>query len=319
MNDIPRTIGHYVVWEEIARRGYVTLYRGYDPDLKQEVAVRLFHYHLAQHPTLWEKVRHYLEQLQASTPTHPGIVPILAWGFTETDKVYMVSRMVRGTKLAEVLKRKSGEKRYDAHDTLHLLNALAEILEVAHRHGVVHGALKPNNIFLVPGQDGKIAVQICDFGMMNLLNLITRTTEPTAFGFGDAPYMSPQQVWAEPDSPACDRYAMGVIAFYALTGNHPYDIRNTPDIYFHHQYDPLPDILTYRSDLPPRLKEYFQKALAKKAVERFPSAQAMAKEFQQIVAPKNTVASPTWWELVAYVTLATTLLCILGWWVANGS
>lgn len=300
MNSSLQQIGNYLVWEEIARRGYMTLYRGYDPDQEHEVIVRLFHCHLAQNGDLLEEVTLYLTELQALTRIHPGIVPILAWDFVEHDKVYVVTPKLAGRKLADELEQRT----YSEVETLYLLESLATIIDFAHQQGLVHGGLKPNNIFVLSSEDEPLKVQVCDFGMMTLLNLITRKADPTALGFGDAPYMSPEQARGGPDTPACNLYAMGVIAFYALTQEHPYDGNNTPDVLFHHLHNSIPDISDYRSDLTPALTDYFYRALAKSATARFASGELLAQSFRTLVIPPSSGVNPTWFVLFVCVAVA---------------
>ncbi len=133
-------------------------------------------------------------------------------------------------------------------------------LEEAHKK-IIHRDLKPENIL------GNTTLQICDFGLAKLID--SRTRSRTFKGSGTLPYMAPECWTFDHNSPAMDIYSLGIIFFEILTKKLPFDGTNENELKDQHLFQQLPDLNTFRSDVPIKLVELISKMTNKRASDRY--------------------------------------------------
>jgi serine/threonine-protein kinase len=207
-----RVGGRYVLRGELGRGGMATVHRAVDEVLEREVAVKLLHAHLASDPAFLDRFRR--EARAAAALAHPNVVAVHDWGEAE-DGAYLVLQLIEGPSLREVLRRHG---RLRPEQALGVLAPAAAGLGSAHRAGLVHRDVKPENLLL--GDDGQ--VHVTDFGLARAAASATSTFGADVL-VGSPHYLSPEAVRGEPLDPRADVYALGVTLFECLTGRPPFE------------------------------------------------------------------------------------------------
>jgi serine/threonine-protein kinase len=255
--------GHYAVEAEVGRGGMAVVYRATDVRLRRKVALKVLPPELAFREEV--KRRFLREAEMAAGLAHPHIVPI--YSVDERDGlVWMAMGLVDGESLAERLHR---EPRPPVDVVRRVLREVCEALEYAHREGVVHRDIKPDNILLERGTGRAL---VTDFGIARAAEGDQRLTA-TGIAVGTPAYMSPEQAMGEREVDGrADLYALGIVGYQMLAGELPFQASNTPTMLMKHLSErprPLRDV---RADLPGNLIYAIDRALAKSRDERWPNA-----------------------------------------------
>src|SRR5262245_28667108 len=211
-----RRIGPYELLEPIGRGGMGSVYlaRRADKEFEERVAIKLVRPGAFSEQALR---RFRFERQTLANLSHPGIARLLDGGTTEDGVPYFVMEHVAGLPIDEFC----GARDLPLEERLRLFRDVCDAVQHAHRNLVVHRDLKPSNI-LVTG-DGR--VKLLDFGIARLLPEageqppgLTRTFERVM----TPEYASPEQIRGEPVTTGSDVYALGVLLYRLLTGEHPY-------------------------------------------------------------------------------------------------
>jgi serine/threonine protein kinase len=215
---------------------------------------------------------------------HPHILPVLGYG-EAVDLVYMVLPFMPGGTLATYLANfPHGLPLSEAAD---LLEQMAEAVDYAHQHGVIHRDLKPTNVL----RDAHGQLFLSDFGIARLLPVGDGTTRLadgqapltlTATGqvLGTPIYMAPEQIGGARVGPAVDLYALGIVLYQMVTGAVPFQAETPLGLAIQHAQEPPPPPAGKRCDLPAPAAAAIVRALAKHPDERFASALALARAFR---------------------------------------
>ena len=265
-SNIPLKIGRYEIRDELGRGGMATVYRGYDPQVKRFVAVKVLPRELLHDPNFRARFAREAETIAALE--HQAIVPLYDYGeVAETGQPYFVMRLMPGGSLADKLKGQP----LPPQECARILSRLAGALDEAHRRGFIHRDLKPGNILF--DQHGE--AYISDFG---IAKLVSGSTTFTGSGVVGTPsYMSPEQGRGEKDIDGrSDVYALGAILFEMLTGEMPYQADTPVGVMLMHLTEPVPRVLEVKPDLPPGCETVIERALAKDRTERFGTAGDLA-------------------------------------------
>ncbi|MEX2503258.1 MAG: Stk1 family PASTA domain-containing Ser/Thr kinase [Egicoccus sp.] len=239
-----RVGGRYVLRGEIGRGGMATVHRAVDEVLEREVAVKLLHAHLAHDPAFLDRFRR--EARAAAALAHPNVVAVHDWG--ESDEgAYLVLQLVEGPSLRAVLRRHG---RLTPEQALGVLAPAAAGLGAAHRAGLVHRDVKPENLLL--GHDGQ--VHVTDFGLARAAASATSTFGADVL-VGSPHYLSPEAVRNEPLDPRSDVYALGVTLFECLTGRPPHEGESPFATAVAHTSQRVPPPSSLVDDIPPELDE----------------------------------------------------------------
>jgi hypothetical protein len=202
-------LARYELRRRLGAGGMGVVYLAWDERLEREVAVKRI---AAQHDPEGRGER---EALAAARLSHPGIVALYESG-RDDDAVYLVSEIVRGHTLAELLR--DGE--LSDREAVRIGAALCGALEHAHARGVIHRDVKPSNILCPddPEVAGSVA-KLADFGIARMADhdVLTRTGDI----MGTLAYMAPEQARGERIDGAADVYALGVVLYEALAGANP--------------------------------------------------------------------------------------------------
>jgi serine/threonine-protein kinase len=175
-----------------------------DSPAPSHVAVKVLRPELARSPELLAAFEREAET--AARIRHPNVVRVLTRGALPGGPPYLVAELLRGLDLAGTLAR---ARPLAPRRAVHIARGVASGLEAAHREGIVHGDLKPENIFLVHAKDGSEIVKLLDFGAS------------CSSGRGTPGYAAPELAREGNGSVASDIYSLGVVLFEMLTGRPP--------------------------------------------------------------------------------------------------
>jgi eukaryotic-like serine/threonine-protein kinase len=245
----PRLVlDRYRLERRLGAGGFGVVWLGWDEKLEREVAVKA----IPRERGVGERVER--EARAAARLNHPGIVGVYELA-SDVDEIYLVSELVRGRTLAELLRAGAISDR----DVARIGEALCEALEHAHARGVIHRDVKPQNVMVVaePAAGAGFA-KLTDFGVAHVVSgdSLTRTGDVV----GTLAYMAPEQADGERVTPACDVYSMALTLYEAWTGTNPVRAGG-PAATARRLGRPLPSLAALRRDLPLELCDAIDAAL----------------------------------------------------------
>jgi serine/threonine protein kinase len=270
------TIGQYTLKEQLGAGGMGVVYRGYQPTLDREVAVKILPPSLANQEGYMERFTR--EARTAAALEHAHIVPIYDYG-TQQELSYVVMRLLTGGSLAQRMQQRLKENlpMPSAGEVSRMLKEIASALDYAHSRGVVHRDIKAGNIMF----DNHGSAYLVDFGIAKLVDNLGLTGSGLAVG--TPTHMSPEQWRGEAITPATDQYALGVVIFELIAGKLPFESSTAYALMHKHLHEPPTPLHTVRPDLSLEVERVLQQAMAKDPQERYPTATAFANEFEQAV------------------------------------
>ncbi|AEG44558.1 Stk1 family PASTA domain-containing Ser/Thr kinase [Isoptericola variabilis] len=224
--------GRYEIVARIARGGMATVYRATDRRLDREVALKIMHPHLADGVEGASFVSRFRREARAAARlTHPGVVAVYDQGL-DGETSYLTMEYVPGTNLRREL-RSSGTLTLGR--TLDVLAQVLAALAAAHRKGLVHRDVKPENVLITA--DGA-HVKVADFGLARAVTEVTSTATGTILG--TVAYLAPEVITTGGCDARTDVYAVGILAYEMLTGALPYAGETPIQVAFHHVHDDVP-------------------------------------------------------------------------------
>ena len=285
-------VGDYRVDRVIGKGGMAWVLLAEERALKRLVALKLLDPALAPEPLL--RSRFAREAEAAASLQHPHIVPIYRVG-EAAGLPYYAMQYVEGETLAERLER---EGKLPPESATRIVREVAQALRAAHRRGIVHRDVKPQNI-LISSDDGRALVT--DFGIARLIDDATATRARESltgvgFSIGTPRYMSPEQVEGSANvGPASDLYSLGVVLYEALTGQFPYADIPGRSVMLSHAVDPIVPLAKRDTSLPAQLVSVTERLLEKSPDQRFTSADALLEALAttgERTAAQATAAMP---------------------------
>jgi DNA-binding NarL/FixJ family response regulator len=252
------------------RGGMATVFRATDLTLDRPVALKLIDPRLAGDPVF--RARFERECRLAAALDHRNIVQVFHAG-EEQGLLYVTMRFVEGTDLRALL---GDGERIEPARAIDLAAQVADALDEAHRHGLIHRDVKPGNILIRRRGDREHAY-LTDFGITKE-RTSHRALTRTGFAMGTADYMAPEQAQGGDVDERADVYALGCVLFRAVSGALPYERASDLDTMWAHVHEPPPSLLDVRPNLPRALAAVLERALAKRPDNRPSSAGALARE-----------------------------------------
>ncbi|MFZ4372103.1 MAG: protein kinase domain-containing protein [Mycobacterium sp.] len=276
--------GRYRVQARIATGGMSTVYRGLDVRLDRPVALKVMDARYAgDHQFL---SRFHREARAVASLKHPGLVAIYDQG-NDPAHPFLVMELIDGGTLRELLRERGP---MPPHAVVAALRPVLGGLGVAHRSGLVHRDVKPENVLI--SDDGE--VKLVDFGLVRAVAEAGITS--TSVILGTAAYLSPEQVLGGDTGPRTDVYAAGVMAFELLTGATPFSGDNAitvANLRLDHDVPPPSSMI---DGVPGQFDSFITRATARDPDGRFGDASAMAAELDAIAEelglPKFRVPAP---------------------------
>ena len=271
--------GRFELEELVGTGGMSSVYRARDALLERRVALKILHdYHGADEETI-ERFRR--EARAAAQLSHPNIVTVIDRGEDE-GRQYIVFEYVEGETLKDVIERTGP---LPVRRALELAIETGEGLAFAHRHGLVHRDVKPQNVLL----NGDGAAKVTDFGIARSLDVEHGVTQTGAV-LGTSEYIAPEQASGRPVSPQTDVYSLGVVLYELLTGEVPFPGENFVAVAMRHVHEPPPSVLERRPDTPLRVAAAVERALEKDPADRFASMDELVAELRSCLAAPGAEA-----------------------------
>src|SRR6266540_3115068 len=261
----PDKIGRYKIKEELGEGEMGAVYRAFDPSFNREVAIKVLPLEMMRNLKTLARFRRELKMI--AVLEHPAIVPVYDVG-EENGQPYYVMRYMSGGSL----RRWISNGKLSLQDAADIIERIALGLEYAHRKGIVHRDLTPDNILF----DNHNNPYITDFSLAKLIADTFRTNSGNGF-IGTPEYISPEQAQSLPVDHRTDIYGLGVIAHEMLTGEKPYQATDSFGVLVKHVSEPVPEILKVNPDLPEEVDGIIKKAMAKNRNDRYESAVDMAR------------------------------------------
>jgi serine/threonine-protein kinase len=247
------------------------VYLARDGVLGREVALKVLRERFAEDESFVERFRR--EAKNAASLNHPGVVQVYDQGRSEEGTYYMAMEYVPGGTLKERIAQRGG---LDPPEAAAIGSRVADALAEAHRGGIVHRDVKPQNVLLTASGEAKVA----DFGIARAAS--SRTMTETNVVLGTAAYMSPEQVRGEHVGSQSDLYSLGVVLYEMLTGRLPHEASDPIATAMKHLERPAPHPRDANPVVPEGLDALVVRLLSKDPEERYPGAAELAEDLRRI-------------------------------------
>ncbi|WP_163569241.1 protein kinase domain-containing protein [Fodinicola feengrottensis] len=219
----------YRVRGMIARGGMATVYHALDERLERTVAVKVIHPAYATDPSFVERFGR--EARSIARLSHPNVVAVYDQG-SHNGLAFLVMEYVPGRTLRQLLTERG---KLAPEEAIGVLGPLLSALAAAHRVGMVHRDVKPENVLL--STDG--TVKVADFGLARIAES-SRATSTKGVMFGTVAYVAPEIVTVGTADPRADVYAAGIVLFEMLTGQPPYRGETPVSVAYQHVHAEMP-------------------------------------------------------------------------------
>lgn len=263
-----RSLRGYRILERLGEGAFSIVYRGTQPSVGREVAIKQIRAELANRP---EFIRRFeAEAHMVAAIEHPHIVPLIDY-WREPGSAYLVMRLLRGGSLESAVL----EGGWSLDKTTRMVEQIGAALEAAHGHGIVHRDVKSANVLL----DETGNAYLTDFGIA--LEEAEAADPDASLSAGSPAYASPEQLRREPVGPQADVHGLAIVAYEALAARLPFPDEPTQAALLQRQlHDPIPPIRNLRADVPAQLDDVLQRATAKDANDRYESVGAFVAAFR---------------------------------------
>jgi serine/threonine-protein kinase len=286
----PRTgteLAGYRVESVLGRGGMGVVYLAEDVRLHRKVALKVITPELADHPRFRD--RFLRESQQAASIDHPNIIPVYDAG--EADgALYMAMRYVEGTDLATLIRERG---RLGPAEAIAIVQQVADALDRAHEHGLIHRDVKPGNVLTAGGsaRTAGMHVYLCDFGLSKSGGSMRGLTS-TGHLLGTVDYLAPEVIQGAAADGRADLYSLACLLFECLSGSRPFPRDNEIATLWAHVQTPPPSLPVGLPDVSPKLDEVVQRGLAKAPGDRQATCGQLAREAAEAIRPPEVVAAP---------------------------
>lgn len=270
--------GRYRLENLIGVGGMGDVYRATHIHIDSVFAVKLLKPEFVADQTAIKRFR--LEAKAAGRIQHPNAVRVTDFGVTPENIVYLVMELVEGESLRKLIRN---EKRMDVLRSINIVRQICGAVEAAHRSGVIHRDLKPDNIIVVNHQNTE-RVKVLDFGIAKLREAKTDTFLTQAGTIiGTPQYMSPEQCQGKQLDPRSDIYSIGILLYEMLSGSVPFEGESTLQVVYNQLHQIPRSITDLSPEVPEPLAKVIMRALEKEPEQRQSSAIQLSEELKQAV------------------------------------
>ena len=264
-------IGKYTILGTLGRGGMGIVYKGLDPDIEREVAIKTIRFDaIAEGAEKQDMLARVVREAKAAGRlNHPNITTIYDVLY-EADLTFIVMQYIDGQSLQALV---DTGKKFSPAEVIDLLRPVADALDYAHQNGIVHRDIKPANILI----DKKGRPYLADFGVARME---TSTMTGPGKTIGTLSYMSPEQVMGGNVDHRADIFALGVILYELLTGKKPFAGDNLSTIVYKIVNEEPPRVTEINRDLPRGYEDVIKKVLAKNPEERYQNGRALIADLE---------------------------------------
>lgn len=262
------TLGKYTIKSLLGRGGMAEVYRAINPDLNQDVAIKVLHPNVSNQQ---EAAQRFQREAQAAASlSHPNIIKIFDFS-VEGGLYYMVMEVLEGVTLSHVIEQHVEGMPYD--QLMGIFRQIASAVGYAHEKGVIHRDIKPSNILMV----GDRAV-LMDFGLAKLAGQASLTA--TGMSSGTPAYMAPEQASGQEITPQTDIYALGVLLYEMATGQVPFKGDTFANVLIKHLQAPPPRASEMVENLAPQIEPVILRAMSKQSYDRYERVADMVADLE---------------------------------------
>ncbi|MEJ2599835.1 MAG: protein kinase, partial [Anaerolineales bacterium] len=280
MNDKILLNNRYQLDERQGSGGMAMVYRAQDLMLERTVAIKLLRADFSSDPNFRERFRQ--EAKAAANLSHPNIVTVHDFGL-DSGRLFIVMEFVPGTNLKTIIQQRD---RFSIEEAIALAVQACAGLGYAHRAGLVHCDVKPQNMLVSPDK----RLKVVDFGIARALATIA-PEEQSDIVWGSPQYFSPEQAVGNAPSPASDVYSLGIILFEMLTGQLPFSAPGAEELARMHREVPPPSPRKINPAIPPKLEQIILKVLSKEPSARDRTADQLGRVLVTFSQQSPTVAT----------------------------
>lgn len=280
MNKKNVVANRYEVVQHIGQGGMADVFLAIDTILNRHVAIKILR--SDQSTDAISILRFEREAQAATTLAHPNIVEIYDVGEYKNHH-YIVMEYVAGKTLKKVIRDRAPLLNLEAVDTMkQLASAVAE----AHKRGIIHRDIKPQNVIVK--SDGSL--KILDFGIATAKGSAQLTQANNVMG--SVHYLAPELAKGEPASPQSDIYALGIVFYEMLTGDVPFKADQAIQIALQHMREPMPSVRKANPNVPQSVENIIIRATAKNPKLRYQSCDEMLNDLEKCMSPEHQNDKP---------------------------
>lgn len=265
----------YEIIEQIGTGGMSDVYKAKCHKLNRFVAIKVMKSEFSEDKTFVSKFR--AEAQSVAGFTHPNIVNVYDVG-DENGIYYIVMELIEGITLKKYIEKRG---RIPFKEAVSIAIQVANGLDAAHKHNIVHRDIKPQNIII--SKEGK--VKVTDFGIAKVASSSTINSSST---MGSVHYISPEQARGGYSDARSDLYSLGITIFEMLTGTVPFDGDSTVAVAVQHIQDEIPAPSTVTDDIPLSIDRIVLKLTQKKPDRRYQTAAELITDLKKSLVMPDT-------------------------------
>ncbi|TPV93511.1 MAG: hypothetical protein B7733_20280, partial [Myxococcales bacterium FL481] len=269
----------YRIDARVGRGPVSTRYRGEHVHTGRRVAIKVLSRDSCGDPTVVQRFRG--EARAATACGHPSIIEVLDAGELDDGRLFMVTELLTGPSLRDEVARRGA---LDVATACCVLREVAEAVLAAHRAGVIHRDLTPDNVVLAaPIDRGPVRLKVVDFGVSAWWGTGAKRLTLPGRALGTPQYMAPEQAYGEEATPRFDVYALGVMAHELLVGTPPFHGESLTEITRNKHRLPAPSLGSRRDGLPGRLVALIDQCLKRDPARRPVDVQGVLSSLAAVI------------------------------------
>jgi serine/threonine protein kinase/Tol biopolymer transport system component len=276
-----QTLGQYHIQMVLGKGGMSTVYMAHQPSMDRTVAIKVLPRAFLHDDTFL--IRFQTEARTIAKLEHLHILPVYDVG-EDQGIPYIVMRYLTGGTLADLI-----ETRLPNMSTvIRIVEQIADALDYAHAHNIIHRDMKPSNILL----DSSGNAYLADFGIARVAEQAASLTGSRVIG--TPPYIAPEMIRkGEEVTHSADIYALGSITFEMLTGDPPYVDDDPTKVLMAHVLEPVPSVRSFDPNISPEVDAVVQRCLAKNPYGRYDTASEFATALAKANQPGQVRTAPS--------------------------
>ncbi len=276
--------GRYQVRGFLERGSHARVYLAEDLTTSAPVALKILSPETALSPEF--RLRLLREAQAMKAISHPNVATVIEAGETEEGVPFLAMEALLGESLGEYVRRQA----IPLDTALILLRQAAAGLAAAHRAGIVHRDVKPDNFLLLGPPGEPYGLKVIDFGLAKLWDLNEESGAHNILG--TAEYMSPEQILVEHVDERSDIYSLGVVMFRVFTGHLPFESVGQADLLRHQLFSTVPPPSWLNESLDPRIDQVVQIATRKCRENRYRTMEEVIADLEVLLGMGTRSLSP---------------------------